>query len=55
MYEEFEQIAKQLLKCCKKYNKDYANIAYINNHVIGNLDPKDKDYTKINFYISEED
>ncbi len=51
MREEFIEIVISLMNFCRKYNKDYANIYFLDDHGSGYVDTEDKDYHKLDVFI----
>ena len=55
MKDELIKISLSLRDWCKKYNKNYVDMAVVNENVMANVSLKDKDHKKLDIYIRGED
>ena len=54
MKEELEEIGRTLREWTRKYKKDYVTMTVVNDNVTANVSLDDKDYNKLDIYISDE-
>ena len=55
MKDELIQIALSLRNWCKKYNKNYIDMAVVNGSVMTNVAQEDKDYKELDIYVGKEE